>query len=113
MPTTEENARKIETLSRVARLLGEQLREQNRKIELLQEEISRLRNEFTQKPELKIPSLSRLEEETNHIIPSTSSQANQEITQNLEIRQVERKVISKESSEKEELLQALKVIDDL
>ncbi|MFX0085272.1 MAG: hypothetical protein ACFFAU_06330 [Candidatus Hodarchaeota archaeon] len=113
MPTIEENAKKIEMLSRVARLLGDQLREQSKKIELLQEEISSLRKELTQKPELKIPSLSRLEEDTNHITSSTSSQANQEAVQSLEIRQEERKIISKESSEKEELLQALKVIDDL
>jgi hypothetical protein len=113
MPTIEENAKKIEMLSRVARLLGDQLREQNKKIELLQEEISSLRKEFTQKSIPKVTSTPRLEQDTSQIPSSTNSQVHQEVARPMEVKQVEQRNVPKESSEKEDLIQALKVIDDL
>ena len=113
MPTIEENAKKIEMLSRVARLLGDQLREQGKKIELLQEEISSLRKEFTEKQVLSVPSLSKLELDTNNIPSSTSSQVHQEVERPIEVKEAEKIINPRDSSEKEELIQALKVIDDL
>ena len=68
MTTIEENAKKIETMTRVARLLGDQLREQNKKIELLQEELLRLKNDFLQKKPISFSSSSSTEEEVDKTV---------------------------------------------
>ncbi len=114
MTSIEENAKKIETLTRVARLLGDQLREQNRKIELLQEELIRIKNDFSRKKPLGLESISPVKEETysSASIP-TSSTDQKEKDQPLEAEKVTKPLLKARSSEKEKLKQALNVIDNL
>ncbi len=114
MTSIEENAKKIDTLTRVARLLGDQLREQNRKIELLQEELIRIKNDFLHKKPSDLASISPVKEETIYSasIP-TSSTGQKEKDQPLEAEKVAKPLLKARSSGKEELKQALNVIDNL
>ena len=114
MTTIEENAKKIETLTRVARLLGDQLRDQNKKIELLQEELSRLKTEFNSKIITTPLSISRPKEETDQITTTTlDSQEHTEEIQTIKEDKIERAPLKVKSSEKEELKKALNIIDNL
>ncbi len=111
MISVEENAKKIEMLTRVARLLGDQIREQSKKIDSLQEEISRLKKELVLKHASGVSSLSQTDKVLDPV-PS-SAQDHQESSQPIEVKQLEKQIIPKETSEKEELMNALKIIDNL
>jgi len=111
MTSVEENTKKIEMLTRVARLLGDQIREQSRKIDSLQEEISKLNKELVLKQVSGVSSLSQSNEVLDPVPSST--QDHQESNQLIEVKQIEKQIISKETSEKDELLSALKIIDNL
>ena len=112
MDLGELNAKKIETLTKVARLLGEQIQAQSRAINKLQNDVDWLKESFRRiihedspPPIVKPP---KVEEVTSDIflpeeksILSTADEQTETITE------------KKDTSEKEELLQALKVIDKL
>ena len=143
MVTVENNAKKIESLSKIVRLLGDRLREQNQKIKSLQDEITRLselkdQRQFsntskipqTEKDKYFFPSITPTESSrpssittanttsitTNHLSspqlkPIRSSSVKQDLP-NLKKGSASDILIEK-SSDKEELLQALKIIDNL
>lgn len=108
MTSVEENAKKIEMLTRVARLLGDQIREQSKKFDSLQEEISKLKEELVLKDVSGVSSLSQTGKVLDPV-PS-SAQDHQESIQPIEVKQLEKQIIPKE---KEELMSALKIIDNL
>lgn len=108
MTSVEENAKKIEMLTRVARLLGDQIREQSKKFDSLQEEISKLKEELVLKDVSGVSSLSQTDKVLDPV-PS-SAQDHQESIQPIEVKQLEKQIIPKE---KEELMSALKIIDNL
>ncbi len=111
MSSVELNAKKIETLTKVARLLGDQLREQNNKIEQIQKELELLKETIRAKNEessivqkdikdLKLPEMTGPAFE-EHSAPETAKLAQKTAKTN------------PISSEKEELKKALKIIEDL
>ncbi|MHA2223659.1 MAG: hypothetical protein ACXAC8_00395 [Candidatus Hodarchaeales archaeon] len=143
MVTVENNAKKIESLSKIVRLLGDRLREQNQKIISLQYEITRLselkdKKQFSSKS--KIPQTEKNTDFITSTMPTESSQRSSITTvnttsitsnhlsspqlkpirdssvkqdlPNLKIGSASDILIEK-SSDKKELLQALKIIDNL
>ncbi|MHA2243426.1 MAG: hypothetical protein ACXADY_00500 [Candidatus Hodarchaeales archaeon] len=114
----EVNNKKIETLTRVARLLGDKIREQNIKIDKLQEEISKINEQLER---TAIPSTSPFPQPEKTPDPVSSAppqyQTFQEKPQMPELTELlkEKSTIGpvEKDSEKEKLLKALKVIDDL
>ncbi|MFX1286181.1 MAG: hypothetical protein ACFFB5_21235 [Promethearchaeota archaeon] len=97
------NAKRIETLTKVARLLGDQIKEQNQKIDNLKEEIIKLKEHFNQISGLSKSSIS---DDKADIIASSGleSQPTPEKPTN---------VLVAKDSDRQELLRALKIIDDL
>lgn len=110
----EENAKKIETLTRIAKLLGEQVREQNKKIETLTRKITELKEHLNQISPPKV-SVSPQREDKYDFAPTTSFPKIESQIQELDKLKSEKPtgIFVEKSSEKEELLKALKVIDDL
>lgn len=114
----EVNAKKIETLTKVARLLGDQIREQNIKIDKLQEELSKIKEQLER---TAFPSTSPFPqpEKAPDLVSSASPQfqAFQEKPRMPELTELMKEkstsVLVEKDSEKEKLLRALKVIDDL
>ena len=105
MSEWEIYAKKIETLTKVARLLGDQIQAQNKVITKLQSDIENINQkivEITEEKELKLPDLDKI-----HDTPGPKKIQ-------LEQKEVESvKEIPEKKSEKEELLQALKIVDNL
>ncbi|MHA2305020.1 MAG: hypothetical protein ACXACU_06455, partial [Candidatus Hodarchaeales archaeon] len=84
---------------------------QNKKIELLQEEFLRFKKDFLQKKPLSFSSSSPTEEVTDKISSiKTPSTARREKEEPFE---PEKPLLEAKKSEKEELKQALKIIDNL
>lgn len=113
MPQLEINSKKIETLTKVARLLGDQIQAQGKMISNLQSEIEWIKETLKQstfedtklrdrKPVVSNESeLIKNEKTTDEVvIADTSMLTNQ-------------KTPKEKKSEKEELLQALTIIDNL
>ncbi|MCK4848360.1 MAG: hypothetical protein KAT16_05000 [Candidatus Heimdallarchaeota archaeon] len=113
MSQLEINSKKIETLTKVARLLGDQIQAQSKIISKLQSEIDWIKETLNQSP---------LEDTTSR--DSKSAVGNEANFRKSE-KQAEKVVIADTSkitaqqapkekkSEKEELLQALTIIDNL
>jgi len=112
----EVNTKKIETLAKVARLLGDQIREQSERIDKLQEEFTRLNDQFKR---TSFHGLSAFpDKKPDQAVSSpTQYQTSQKQPQIPEITNTKKeKPISipiGKSTEKKELMQALKIIDDL
>ena len=113
MPQLEINSKKIETLTKVARLLGDQIQAQGKMISNLQSEIEWIKETLKQstfedttirkrKPVVSNESELIKNEKTSEkvVIADTSMLNNQ-------------KTPKEKKSEKEELLQALTIIDNL
>jgi hypothetical protein len=112
---SELNAKKIETLTKVARLLGEQIQTQSRAINKLQNDIDWIKESLRRKTQEDSPSISerppKIEEVTSDIFLPEQEEPNLSATEPLSIKETLGE--KKETSEKEELLQALKIIDNL
>ncbi len=106
------NAKKIETLTKVARLLGDQIKEQNQKIDNLQEEIIKLKEQIKQSSS---PRTSVIPDKKADVVASSAPQ--QPLLQKPEaielIKEKPTSILVATDSDKQELLRALKVIDDL
>ncbi|MHA2052961.1 MAG: hypothetical protein ACW99F_05105 [Candidatus Hodarchaeales archaeon] len=105
MSELEIYAKKIETLTKVARLLGDQIQAQNKVINKLQSDIVNINNtltKLTKGKDLELPDLEKIID-----------------TQEPETIQLDRKeeeienVVPEKKSEKDELIQALKIVDEL
>ncbi len=111
MSSIELNAKKIETLTKVARLLGDQLREQNNKIEQLQIELEKLKELFKSKIESNSAVLTEEKDIkiAEQIKPTLASRQAPEVAKLAQQKATARNI----SSEKEELRKALKIIEEL
>lgn len=114
----EVNAKKIETLAKVARLLGDQIREQNIKIDKLQEELSKIKEvlERTAIPRISpFPKPEKIPDPVSSASPQFKTfQEKSRMPELTELmKEKSTSVLVEKDSEKEKLLQALKVIDDL
>ncbi len=115
MDLGELNAKKIETLTKVARLLGDQIQTQSRAINKLQNDIDWLKESLRRITHEDSPSISdippKIEEITSDIFLPEKDEFDLTVTEEMLVKKANGD--KKESSEKEELLQALKVIDNL
>lgn len=114
--TIELNTKKIETLAKVARLLGDQIREQSKRIDKLQEEFAKLNDQFKRTSFHGLSTFS--DKEPDQAVSSpTQYLTSQKQPQMPEITNIKKeKTISipiGKDKDKKELLQALKKIDDL
>jgi hypothetical protein len=102
MSQWEINAKKIETLTKVARLLGDQIQVQNRAINQLQNEVDWIKETLKRKKQgiNAVPIVQQAE-----IAPTKADSTSQEIDSST--------TSEKKLSDKEELLQALRIIDEL
>ncbi|MFX0122921.1 MAG: hypothetical protein ACFFAE_04730 [Candidatus Hodarchaeota archaeon] len=117
--SVELNAKKIQTLTKVAKLLREQIQEQNKNIESLQLEILKIKEQLERitGPSTS-PFLQTKENISSVTTPSIQHQPFQKEAQLPEIEKLHEKspIISlseKSQDDKEQLLKALKVIDEL
>jgi putative N-acetylmannosamine-6-phosphate epimerase len=113
MPQLEINSKKIETLTKVARLLGDQIQAQGKIISNLQSEIEWIKETLKKstfedttlrerKPAgSKESKLIKTEKTPEEVVIADTSQINSQ------------KTPKEKKSEKEELLQALTIIDNL
>ena len=113
MPQLEINSKKIETLTKVARLLGDQIQTQGKMISNLQSEIEWIKETLKQstfedttlrkrKPVVsKESELIKNEKTSEEVVIADTSMLNNQ------------KTPKEKKSEKEELLQALTIIDNL
>ena len=119
----EEFAHRIETLVKVTKLLGDKYREQENKINRLFDEMAQLRIEmvelkdkFQQKATLIIPS-PPMKEEVLDAVDDTKTQLTGEETLSLRADEEKQVVQTSKSiekdSEKKDLIDALKVIENL
>lgn len=111
----EENAKKIETLTRIAKLLGEQVREQNKKIDKLTQKFTDLKEYINQISPLKISDPAQMGENIDSAPTSFSEIYPPNIKSQIVAQENDKTIrpFVEKSSEKEELLKALRVIDDL
>lgn len=111
----ETNAKKIETLTKVAKLLRDKIQEQNKKIDSLQVEIIKIKEQLEKISKASAPSVAITKD---NIIPVTTS-STQEISfqKDLQLSGKEKfqpiSLSDKSSDDKEQLLKALKIIDEL
>ena len=108
------NAKKIETLTKVARLLGDQIQAQSRAINKIQNDIDWIKESLRRITHEEVPAqaepIRTVEEVTSDIFrPEEESAAS---TSEIDLEKNTIKV-KKVPTEKEELLQALKIIDNL
>lgn len=115
----ETNAKKIQTLTKVAKLLRDQIQEQNKKIDSLQVEIIKIKEEFERISKTIRSPLSITKERMSSV--STPSSEDVSIQKELQVPVIEKVqekspliVLSdKSQDDKDQLLKALKVIDEL
>ncbi len=111
------NTKKIETLTKVARLLGDQIREQNIKIDKLQEEMNKLKEQLERTAIPGDSTFQKPEEvsDTDKTPPQIQSFQKKPPLPDLAQVMKEKKpnVFLAKNSDKEELLRALEVIDNL
>jgi hypothetical protein len=105
MSQSEINAKKIETLTKVVRLLGDQLQMQSRAINQLQNEVDWIKESLR----TKIPELTQVHDQSK--IQAPEVEALKATTDQSESKSESSP--KKKPSDKEELRQALKIIDDL
>ena len=113
----EANTKKIETLTKVARLLGDQIRDQNIKIDKLQEEINKLKEQLERTAIPRDTIFQKPEEVSDTEKTPSQFQSFQEKPQmpdlTQEMKEKPPNVVVARDSDKEELLRALEVIDNL
>ncbi len=114
----EVNTKKIETLTKVARLLGDQIREQNIKIDKLQEEINKIQEQLERTTISSVSSFPKPEKdpdsETSALPQFQSFQEKPQMPDLTQfMKEKPRNVLVAKDSDKEELLRALEVIDNL
>ena len=114
MSQLEINSKKIETLTKVARLLGDQLKAQGEVISKLQNEIDWIKDNLKENS-TKSDSLAQKSATVINEAPEASSVIDQ--SEHISIPDTS-KIISQKpkkepKSEKEELLEALSIIDNL
>ncbi len=102
----EINAKKIQTLTKVAKLLRDQIQEQNKKIDNIQVEIIKIKEQLER---ISRPGVSQFPHTKESISPVTTLSTQEESFQ----KEIKLPEIEKSQSDKEKLLQALKVIDEL
>ena len=102
MSQWEINAKKIETLTKVVRLLGDQIQVQNRAINQLQNEVDWIK-ETLKRNKQGIDNVQAVQQA--EIEPGKVDSKSQEIESTTSSE--------KKLSDKEELLQALRIIDEL
>jgi uncharacterized small protein (DUF1192 family) len=118
MTSPETNEKKIETLTKIARLLSDQVKEQNNKISLLQREVATLKASFAQsaQPSLgsEVESIPPDQQLTSHTQSTTVIKPSETPEAHSSRSTVVTADFSEEKdSEKQELLAALKIIDNL
>ncbi|MFW9903101.1 MAG: hypothetical protein ACFFFH_02100 [Candidatus Thorarchaeota archaeon] len=115
----ETNAKKIQTLTKVAKLLRDQIQEQNKKIDTLQVEIIKMKEEFERISKAIGSPLTITQESTNLVTaPSTEDESIQKELQLPRVEKVQEKspiigISERSQDDKDQLLKALKVIDEL
>lgn len=121
----EETAKRLETLTRVTKLLGKQYREQKIQIARLQEEIAQIRvdiaelkEKFTLEPRPAEMAASQSEKVNEIAEKSVSSfESPQEKSETLLAAEASKQKLDgiplEQDSEKRDLLEALKTIDNL
>ena len=105
MSEWEIYAKKIETLTKVARLLGDQIQAQNKVITKLQNDVELINKKLakvTQNKELRLPDLGKIIDNPDPKKIQVETSEEEPV-----------KVMPEKKSEKEELLQALKIVDNL
>lgn len=115
----ETNAKKIQTLTKVAKLLRDQIQEQNKKIDSIQVEIVKIKENLGRISRPGVSPFTPTKESISPVTtPSIQPKSFQKEIQLPEIKKLQEKspTISfseKSPDNKEQLLKALKVIDDL
>jgi hypothetical protein len=113
MSQLEINSKKIETLTKVARLLGDQIQAQSKIISKLQSEIDSIKDTLKQSDfEDKSPRESKSMIGNEVDLQKSEKQAEKVIIADTSAIHVQ-KPPKEKKSEKEELLQALTIIDNL
>ncbi|MHA2203847.1 MAG: hypothetical protein ACW991_09170 [Candidatus Hodarchaeales archaeon] len=117
--SVEINAKKIQTLTKVAKLLRGQLQEQNKKIDNIQVEIIKIKELLER---ISRPGVSQVTHTKESISPVTTLYTQEDSFQKeitlpeIEKSQEKLPIISlpeRSQNDKEQLIQALKVIDEL
>ncbi|MFW9778817.1 MAG: hypothetical protein ACFFE8_08185 [Candidatus Heimdallarchaeota archaeon] len=111
MTSPETNEKKIETLTKIARLLSDQLKEQNTKLALLQKEVAAIKITIDQGLPLKSASQVASSSLNDESVSHTDSTPHDEKASPSTITATDLPV--EKDSEKKELLEALKIIDNL
>ena len=115
----ETNAKKIQTLTKVAKLLRDQIQEQNKKIDNLQVEIIKMKEDFEIiSKAIRSPLTTTKESMSSVITPSIEEVSIQKEQPLPEIEKIQEKspitaLSDKSQDDKDQLLKALKVIDEL
>ena len=111
----ETNAKKIQTLTKVAKLLRNQIQEQNKKIDSLQVEIIKIKEQIERISKASVSSEAITKD---NIIPVTTSstqeisfQKDQHLSEKEKLPPIS--LLDKSPDDKEQLLEALKIIDEL
>ncbi|PWI49580.1 hypothetical protein CEE45_00170 [Candidatus Heimdallarchaeota archaeon B3_Heim] len=114
MSQGELNAKKIETLTKVARLLGDQIQAQSRAINKIQNEIDWIKESLKRIINEELPVKAEVFQTEDEITPETlQAQEPSVISFSEEEGDKTASKTKKLPSEKEELRQALKIIDNL
>ena len=114
MSQGELNAKKIETLTKVARLLGDQIQAQSRAINKIQNEIDWIKESLKRITNEELPVKAEVFQTEDKITPEIiQAQEPSVISSSEEEIDKTASKTKKIPSEKEELLQALKIIDNL
>jgi seryl-tRNA synthetase len=115
----ETNAKKIKTLTKVAKLLRNQIQEQNKKIDSLQVEIIKIREQIERISKTTVPLVATTKD--NNIPVTISSSQETSFQKDLQLsgkEKIQEKLpllsfSDKNPDDKEQLLKALKIIDEL
>ena len=115
----ETNAKKIQTLTKVAKLLRDQIQEQNKKIDSLQVEIIKMKEEFERISKAIRSPLTITKESMSQVTTSSTEEASTQKELPLPVvEKIQEKspiigLSDKSQDDKDQLLEALKVIDEL
>ena len=111
----ETNAKKIQTLTKVAKLLRDKIQEQNKKIDSLQVEIIKIKEQLEKISRANIPPSTITKEST--ISVTTSTTQDKDFQKEFQVTGMEKapalSLSEKSTDDKDQLMKALKVIDDL
>ena len=108
----EINAKKIQTLTKVAKLLRNQIQEQNKKIDNIQVEIIKMKEQLER---ISRPGVSHTKESISPV--TTLSTQEDSFQKEIKLSEIEKSpaisLSERSQDDKKQLLQALKVIDEL